>query len=773
MAVARRVVAFDIPAGALNSALLSFANKAGIQLFYDAAPLGTLRSNGVSGTFSVSEGLALLLAGTGLTYRFTGANSVALATAQETAQDAGSGPVTIGPVQVGGTAASFDIQMPPDNGYQAKRILSATKTETELRDVPQSVSVVTRQQMDDQAIQNLEGAVRYVPGVGFAQGEGNRDTAVFRGNSTTADFFLDGIRDDVEYYRDLYNIERVEIVKGPNAMIFGRGGVGGLINRVTRQADWTRTREAKVETGSNAHYRGSFDVGQGVDEAVALRLTGVYEDSESYRNGVELRRWGLNPTASFRLGTNTLLQVGYEHFQDDRVADRGIPSFRGRPFETGTATFFGDPERSPVKARVDAVSAAVEHRFDNGISLRNRTRYADYDKSYQNVFPGAVNAAGTSVAISAYNNAQKRKNLINQTDVTFNVETGPVRHTVLVGAEYGRQVTDNFRNTGYFTSLGANVTSVNVSTLAPTISLPVTFRQSATDADNHGVATTAAFYAQDQIELSRQFQIVAGLRYENFDVDFRNNRNGQKFTATDNLLSPRLGLIYKPIDAVSLYASYSLTYLPRAGAQLSSLSLTTQSLDPEKFTNYEIGAKWDVLPDLSLTAALYRLDRTNVAITDSLDPTKSILVDGQRTKGIELSASGKITDKWSAIASYAYQDGEITAAQSATVPAGSVLANLPKHNVALWNRYDVTPQLGGALGVVYQSKRYTTTDNTVSMPGFTRLDGALFYKVTDAVTAQLNVENILNRKYYAQANSNNNITPGAPRAFKVGLTSRF
>lgn len=236
---------------------------------------------------------------------------------------------------------------------------------------------------------------------------------------------------------------------------------------------------------------------------------------------------------------------------------------------------------------------------------------------------------------------------------------------------------------------------------------------------------------------------------------------------------PPQPLIYKPIDAVSLYASYSLTYLPRAGAQLSSLSLTTQSLDPEKFTNYEIGAKWDVLPDLPLTAALYRLDRTNVAITDPLDPTKSILVDGQRTKGIELSASGKITDKWSAIASYAYQDGEITAAQSATVPAGSVLANLPKHNFALWNRYDVTPQLGGALGVVYQSKRYTSTDNTVSMPGFTRLDGALFYKVTDAVTAQLNVENILNRKYYAQANSNNNITPGAPRAFKVGLTSRI
>ncbi|RUQ66739.1 TonB-dependent siderophore receptor [Azospirillum doebereinerae] len=369
---------------------LSFANKAGIQLFYDAAPLGALRSNGVSGTFSVSEGLARLLAGSGLTYRFTGANSVALATAQ----GAASGPVVIDPVQVGGAATGFNIQTPPDSGYQAKRILSTTKTETDLRDVPQAV---TRQQMDDQAIQNLEGAVRYVPGVGFAQGEGNRDTAVFRGNSTTADFFLDGIRDDVEYYGDLYNIERVEVVKGPNAMIFGRGGVGGLINRVSRQADWTRTREAKVETGSNAHYRGSFDVGQGVDEAVALRLTGVYEVSESYRNGVELRRWGLNPTASFRLDENTLLQVGYEHFQDDRVADRGIPSFRGQPFETGTATFFGDPERSPVKARVDAVTAAVEHRFDNGISLRNRTGYRlNLYGSVQTAEPGRVPAVPSS-----------------------------------------------------------------------------------------------------------------------------------------------------------------------------------------------------------------------------------------------------------------------------------------------------------------------------------------------------------------------------------------
>ena len=365
---------------------------------------------------------------------------------------------------------------------------------------------------------------------------------------------------------------------------------------------------------------------------------------------------------------------------------------------TDPGTFFGDPTQSPTDATVNLVSGLLEHRFNSRVTLRNRLSYGDYDKFYQNVFPGAVNAAGTTVAISAYNNATARQNLFNQTDLIVSAQTGRFGHTLLVGTEFGRQETSNFRETGFFSSLGANVTTFNAPLASPTISLPVEFRQNATDADNQGVTTIASVYAQDQVALSKQVEAVVGLRFDSFNADVTNNRTATDFSSDDGLVSPRLGLIYKPIQPLSLYGSYSLTYLPRAGEQLSSLSLTNQALDPEEFRNYEVGAKWDVVPSFSFTAALYRLDRGNVIVPDPNDPTASILVDAQRTKGLEVGLNGYVTRAWSVAGGYAYQDGEITRSISASAQAGAVLAQLPKHSISLWNKYDFTPRLAAGAG---------------------------------------------------------------------------
>ena len=194
-------------------------------------------------------------------------------------------------------------------------------------------------------MQNLADVARYVPGAGMAQGEGNRDTIILRGNSSTADFFVDGVRDDVEYFRDIYNVNRVEVLKGPNAMIFGRGGAGGVVNRVTRQAGWDRVGEVSLQAGSWNNARLSADLGGPVNDKVAARATGMYEDSESYRDGVKLERHGINPTAAVQLSDNTQLRLGYEYYDYDRTADRGIPSLNGRPYEVDESTFFGDPDR--------------------------------------------------------------------------------------------------------------------------------------------------------------------------------------------------------------------------------------------------------------------------------------------------------------------------------------------------------------------------------------------------------------------------------------------
>ncbi|MBC3808290.1 TonB-dependent siderophore receptor [Undibacterium seohonense] len=656
--------------------------------------------------------------------------------------------------------------------YATKISTTATKTDTLLRDTPQAITVITKELMKDQAMQSMADAIRYVPGVVTAQGEGNRDTAVFRGNASTSDFFVDGIRDDVQYYRDFYNIESVEALKGSNAMIFGRGGSGGIINRVTKQAQWTPVRDVSVTIGSWNNRRATVDLGQAIDQSMAFRVTGMVENSDSFRDGVNIKRSGINPTLAIRAGANTSVVLGYEHFSDERVADRGIPSYQGKPLAVANNVFFGNSALSPTSAKVDAFTALIEHDLGNGMSLRNRSRFADYDKFYQNVFPGAVNATATTVSLSAYNTDTQRKNFFNQTDLTFDLHAAGVKHKILTGLEVGQQTTDNLRQTGYFPSVGVNATSINVALNKPYTD-GVTFRQSATDANNHSVAKTVAVYAQDQIEFSPEWQAIVGLRYDHFGMDFKNNRNNETITTTDTPLSPRAGLVYKPVTDMSLYASYSLAFVPRSGEQLSSLTASNKALDPEKFKNFELGAKWDVLPDLSLSAAIYQLDRSNVAIADPLDATKTILVDGQRTQGLELAISGKINSAWSIMGGYAYQDAKITRTQSATVKAGATLAQVPTHSASLWNRYDINQQWGVAAGVVYRGAIYPSTDNTVILPGFTRVDAAVYYAWDKQIQLQLNVENLSDKTYYAAAHSNNNITPGSPRALRLGVHVKF
>lgn len=351
-----------------------------------------------------------------------------------------------------------------------------------------------------------------------------------------------------------------------------------------------------------------------------------------------------------------------------------------------------------------------------------------------------MNATGDQVSISAYNHVTQRENFFNQTDLTFSLDTGPLKHKFLTGIEFGHQETDNFRNTGFFTDVGPNTTSVNVARANPRYDGNVTFQQSATDANNHGVAGIAAGYMQDQVELNKYWQAIFGVRYDRFEVDFRNNRNGQGFVSRDNLVSPRGGLIFKPFDdALSLYANYSIAYVPRAGEQLASLSLTNLALKPEEFRNYELGAKWDIRPNLSTTLAFYQLDRLNALATDPNNPAMSFLVNGQRTRGIELGLSGNITEAWRVIGGYAYQNGEITKSLSASALAGAKLAQVPEHTFSLWNRYDINAQWGVGLGSVYRSQMFAATDNAVTLPGFVRFDAAAYYKVSKNVQVQVNI----------------------------------
>jgi catecholate siderophore receptor len=279
-------------------------------------------------------------------------------------------------------------------------------------------------------------------------------------------------------------------------------------------------------------------------------------------------------------------------------------------------------------------------------------------------------------------------------------------------------------------------------------------------------------YGQSQVFLSDRWQAIVGARYERFEVDFWNRRSGEALSRTDDQISPRAGLLYKPAEPVTLYGSYSVGALPSSGDQFSSLTATTETLEPEKFTNYEVGAKWDVLDRLSLAAAVYRLDRTNTTAPDPVDPSKTVQTGSQRTHGVELSVSGAITPDWQVIGGYTNQKAEVTSATTAA-PEGARVALVPRNTLSLWNRYQVASGLGFGLGVIYQDEMFAAIDNAVTLPSFVRFDAAAYYAVNRWVRLQANLENVFDREYFPTAHSNNNITPGSPRAVRVTVATGF
>jgi catecholate siderophore receptor len=665
--------------------------------------------------------------------------------------------------------------------YLKKTTSTATKTDTRIRDIPQSISVITEEQIKDQSLLGLKDAIQYSPGVMAGQGEGNRDSIWFRGNQSTSDLFVDGVRDDVQYYRDLYNIDRVEVLMGPNGMIFGRGGVGGVINRVVKEAAWENKNEIKIQGGAYDHKRSSVDLNNRIDETLAVRVNAMIEDSGSFRQGVESERKAINPTFTFKPSDKTKVVVGMEYFNDKRTSDRGIPSvdngLKSYPYSTSRSTFFGNASQSPNEAIVKNGYAIIDHTFDNGVSIKNHTRFSDYDKYYQNVYAnGQVN--GGNVKISGYYDNTQRQNFFNQTDLTYNFKTGSVSHKLLTGLEIGLQENQNYR----IVNSGSDPTPLASNPYALLNWQSTKSRNTATDIYNQ------AIYFQDQIYLNEQFQIIAGLRYDKFKTKFNDSvAPVNSATINDQFISPRVGLVYKPIEPVSLYTNYSLSYLPRTGEQLTSLTSSIKSFDPEKFTNIEAGIKYDLLQSFSISSAIYRLERSRMPISDPSSPTANIIiVDGQVTKGFELGVAGKLFDSYSIYGGYTYQDAEITSAQlikkgsppdlDEKILSGTLLGHVPKHTFSLWNKYEFNETWSAALGIVSRSDMYAatpTTSTAVNLPGYTRVDAAIYANINKQTKLQLNIENLLDKTYYQSAHNNYNIMYGYPLTARATVTYTF
>lgn len=648
------------------------------------------------------------------------------------------------------------------DGYKADNSITATKTDTPLLDVPQSISVVTRERLDDQASRSIADVLRYVPGTTVTQGEGHRDQVTLRGQNTTADFFLDGVRDDVQYFRSLYNIERVEILKGPFALIFGRGGSGGIINRVQK----TPSADALAVGGTaSVNTFGAWDVAADINTPIsgnaAFRLNANYESLDNHRDFFGGERYAINPYFAIDLD-QWKLGLSYEYVNDDRVIDRGVPSIAtaaGQPNTPITGyrdTFFGIPGVNRAGLEAHIVKARLDGQLTDNLNWSTTLLYGDYDKFYTNVFAAAAATGQTgTVALASggtvpYTEPTQRKNFIAQSNLVWDVNLGSIGNKILLGLEYGDQDTVNNRRNGVLSSNTLNLANI----VYPTVAFGALVRNTQSD------VRFVSAYAQDQISFGEHVDVVVGLRYDRFEIKGSDLIGTPRpFARTDEKVSPRIGLIVKPQENISIYSSYSQSFLPRSGEQFFTLTPTQQNLAPEKFTNYELGAKWDIRPDLNVTLALFQLDRTNATTPDPANVTATINIGETRTNGIELALTGRITPQWQMSGGYTYQDAQLRGNDFVR------LGQVPKHQFALWNRYDFNDSVGAGLGVVRQSSQFAairTSATTTRLPAFTRVDAALFFTANERLEFQINVENLLDKAYFSDSHNNNNITPGAP-----------
>lgn len=660
---------------------------------------------------------------------------------------------------------------------------TATKGSAPLRDVPQAVNVVPGQLLRDQGARSLEDALRNVPGVAMSTGDGQRDQVVIRGFTAIADQFVDGVRDDALYFRDLVDIERVEVLKGPAAVLYGRGSSGGLINRVTKKPRWDRTGgEASLSVGSFDLRRATADLNVVMSDMAAFRLNAAVEDSGSYRDQQFVKRHHFAPSLALKLAPETQLLLQYTHARDERLTDFGIPALNGRPVNVPVGTYYGSSNAArddTTTSQMQAFTATLSHRFSDDWSLRNVTRLYDYTLDRYNTLPGGTtDPVALTVGRTRSIVLRDEQGLFNQTDLIWRNQLGGLRQEWLMGLELGRQ-----KKRVQTISGGADRVPLFDPSGRPAPAVPATGYTADGAIPSDTTQDTLALYWQNQITLAPQWKALVGARYDVFDQATRFDRKIAALDRTDKRFSPRAGLVWQPSETVSYYVSYSRSFQPSAEA--FALAASNVNNEPEITQNKEIGVKVDMLDgQLNATAALFNLERTNIKNTNPANPGQQINVGTQRTNGLELTLNGRLPGRWDVSAGYAYLDGRMTRSLATTassqlptvaVPAqGKVPSLTPRNSAFAWGMKDLGQGLRLGGGINYVGARFASLTNLVTLPGYTTLDAALQYTQGDW-EVDVNLKNLANRKYYISAHGSvdNLILPGSPRAVQVTLRTRF
>ena len=740
---------FDISAGPLGMVLARFEEITGFGIKTENPAILELQSPGISGVMTAERALEQILVGTGVRSRLSAPRTVAL---------------DVAPV-----SESVDVT------GRTQAALSSLKYSEPLRDVPQSVQVIPRAIIDEQGAGTLREVLRNVPGITMQAGEGGvpaGDNLSIRGFSARSDIFIDGVRDFGGYSRDSFNLEQVEVVKGPSSASAGRGSTGGSINLVTKGPMLDVRRDLTLAGGSEDFKRGTLDVNQPVDAipGMAIRLNAVWQDSGvPGRDVVQNQTWGLAPSVAFGVGRPTQLTASYLHLDQDNTPDYGLPwvpatnvplaAYADQPAPVRSQNFYGLRNRD--FERINNDTATVMARHDTALfTLRNVLRFGRTQRDSLITAPRFASNDSTNVRRTDWKSRDQTDDILsNQSDLSARFSTGSMQHSVVSGVELSRERDTNFIR-------------VETGTPAPDADL---FNPNPNDpyagffvrdgAKNDGTARTAAIYGFDTVHLNERWDVSGGVRWDAFTIDYRAiaaSGAETRFDRTDHLLSWRSGVVYKPLPEGTIYVGAGTSLNP--SAEGLSLTASTADLAPERTRNYEVGTKWDLLDARAgLTFAVFHTDKTN-ARTPGINPgdPPTVLQGRQRVQGVEVGVTGRLAQWWNVLASYAGMRSRIVASNTAT-EVDKALANTPRHTFNAWTTVQLPRNIQVGGGAQFMDSVFTNAANIRAVPSYWLVNATAAWNVSRHLTMRLNGYNLGDRAYVDRVGGGHYI-PGPRRS---------
>ncbi|OZI36947.1 hypothetical protein CAL29_00435 [Bordetella genomosp. 10] len=762
---------YDLPAGPLGATLNAIAVQGGRTLTLDPALVSGRNAPAIHGDYTVEQALDAALDGSGLQWAIAphGALTVQAAAAR-------GGAATLPTVRVAGNALN--------DGYQP--ILAASpKFTAPLLDTPKTVDVIPQAVIKDTASSSLQDVMRTMPGITFAAGEGGvplADRPVIRGFNSTSNLLVDGMRDIGAQTRDVFDLEQIEVTKGPDSVYFGRGGGGGSINMVTKAPKLDNFAEGQFSLGTADYWRLAADGNWQLSDHSAFRLNVMGNGGHvaGRDSAVDFDKWGVAPSLAFGLGTPTRVTLNYYHLQDNGMPDYGVPidPRTGSPYkDVSRRTFYGLKDRDFRHTQTDIGTIGLEHDINDRLTIKNMTRYGESTNSYVATAPNGaspvyadVNLPGTlqgSVFRMAKSQWTRTSTLANQTDLSGKFDTGPFKHSFDLGMELSHEK---------WTVDGWTVTSSNPHAAIQSGSSPqcqayadlwASYDCTTLDDPNPGDAwqgtvkrnrnptyyktDTRAFYAFDTIELTEKWLVNAGVRWDHYDT--QSSKNGDTIARQkDDFFNYQFGVVYKPAPNGSIYASIGTASTPAAlgSSDYDKVSAANSALKPERSTSVEIGTKWNLFDEkLALTSALFNIDRKNANI--QVDTGVYEQAGKSRVRGFELGLAGDVTPKWKVYGGYTYMDSEIKRGAYNDATVGQPLPDTPRNSFSLWSTYRVLPQWTVGGGAYYVGKRFgTACDRDCWAPSYWRFDALVGYQVNSHLDLKLNVQNVFDKVYYTK-----------------------